>query len=143
MEDQNFEPQKLSKINSAGLINLRIHDIWVEVNKHSVRGNYLQWNYHLDRIWCELGGDIKRTRKNSKGETVDTKEFKEFGSLDEDVSGKLNELTQKKGFSQYTTQDMTKMTTVYQSLIKKEFFLRRLMNKQGKGTAYQEESDWD
>ena len=35
------------------------------------------------------------------------------------------------------------MSEIYKALIKKEFFLRRLMNKQGKGTAYQEEADWD
>ena len=59
MEDINEEIVKLSKINSASLINMRINNIWLEVNKAAVSGNYFRWNSHLDRIWCELGGDVK------------------------------------------------------------------------------------
>ena len=98
VEDYNEESTKLSKINSAGLINLRIHDIWIEVNKYAVRGDYLKWNYNLDRVWCELGGDVKRTRKNNKGEVVETKEFREFNELDDKVSEKLGSVVKKKGF---------------------------------------------
>ena len=143
MEDFNQDSEKLSKINSAGLINLRIHDIWIEVNKFAVKGDYLKWNYSLDRIWCELGGDVKRTKRDKDGNVFETKEFKEFGELDAEVSEKLSAIKPKKGFAQYTKEDLGKMSGVYKTLIKKEFFLRRLMNKQGKGTAYQEESDWD
>ena len=143
MDDVNVEPTKLSKINSAGLINLRIHEIWIEVNKFAIRGDYLKWNYSLDRVWCELGGDVKRTVKNSKGDEKASKEFKEFEGLDAEVSKKLAGIKPKKGFVQYSREDLLQMSGVYKTLIKKEFFLRRLMNKQGKGTAYQEASDWD
>ncbi len=133
MEDISQEVVKLSKINSAALINIRINNIWIEVNKTAVGGNYFRWNSYLDRIWCELVGDIK---KNSDNRT-------KFNELNKDVSEKLKGLKIIKGFSQYSKEDKEKMSEIYDSIMKKEDFLRTLMNEQGKGTAYQEESDWD
>lgn len=133
MEDLSQEVVKLSKINSAGLINMRINNIWIEVNKAAISGTYFSWNNYLDRIWCELIGDIKESAN----------ERKDFEKLDKDVSENLVKLKIKEGFSQFTKEDKENMSKTYSVLMKKEDFLRTLMNKQGKGTAYQEEADWD
>lgn len=143
MEDILQEVNKLSKINSAALINLRINDIWIEINKSAVSGNYFRWNSHLDRIWCELVGDITKTKKDDKGKEVLPKERKDFDKLNKDVSYNLKNLKTKQGFEKYDKDDKINMSKMYDSLMKKESFLRTLMNKQGKGTAYQEEADWD
>lgn len=143
MEDLSGDIIKLSKINSAFLINIRISKIWENVNKASLSGKYSQWNLYLDRIWCELIGDIGKTKKDDKGNLIIPKEKKDFNGLNESVSKALGNLEIKQGFSQYTKEDKTKMFKTYESLMKKEEFLRTLMNKQGKGTAYQEEADWD
>ncbi len=141
MEDISQEVVKLSKINSASLINIRINNIWLEVNKSAVAGNYLRWNSNLDRIWCELGGDVGKNKKDEDGEEEEPKEMIKFKELDKDVSDKLKDFATKEGFSKFTSDDKLKMAKIYDSLIKKEFFLRRLQNKQGKGTAYEE--SWD
>ncbi len=133
MEDLSQEVVKLSKINSAGLINMRINNIWIEVNKAAISGTYFSWNNYLDRIWCELVGDIKKKAD----------ERIKFKELDKDVSENLVKLKTKEGFSQFTKEDKENMSKTYMALMKKEDFLRTLMNTQGKGTAYQEDSDWD
>ncbi len=141
MEEMSEEVVKLSKINSASLINMRIHNIWLEVNKAAVSGNYPHWNSNLDRIWCELGGDIKESKKNKEGKEEKSQDIIKFNELDKDVSEKLSKLKIKEGFSKINSDDKKNMSEAYNSLIKKEFFLRKLQNTQGKGTAYEE--SWD
>ncbi len=143
MEDLSQEVVKLSKINSAGLINMRINNVWIEVNKAAISGNYFLWNSYLDRIWCELGGDIKKSEEGKDGKVKESDEVIEFNELNKNVSDKLKELPIIQGFSKYSKDDKKNMSELYDYLLKKEFFLRRLMNQQGKGTAYQEEADWD
>ena len=138
MENISEEVVKLSKINSASLINMRIHNIWLEINKAAVSGNYLRWNNYLDRIWCELVGDVKEKEELKGKEPI---EINNFNNLDKDVSTDLQKMGKKEGFSQLSEDDKSKMSKAYDSLMKKEAFLRRLMNKQGKGTAYEE--SWD
>ena len=134
MEDIDSEINKLSKINSASLINLRINNIWLEINKAAVKGKYFLWNSNLDRIWCELGGDIKEPKEGKE----EPKEIKEFNKLDKKVSEKMKKLKTLEGFEQFSKKDKLNLSELYDALLKKEFFLRRLMNKQGKGTAYQD-----
>ena len=132
------EITKLSKINSAALINIRINNLWLEVNKAGVSGNYFKWNLYLDRVWCELGGDVKEKKEKKDKEKS---EMEQFRDLNKNVSEKLNQLPTKEGFTQFSKGDKQNMSKIYEVLMKKEFFLRRLQNKQGKGTAYQE--SWD
>ena len=131
MEQIEQEIVKLSKINSASLINLRMNNIWINVNRYATSGKYFQWNNELDRIWCELAGDITK----GKGEDKDFKE------IEKRVSEKLKEFKDKKGFDTFDDVDRKKMSGIYSVLQEKEIFLRRLQNKQGKGTAY--EQGWE
>jgi hypothetical protein len=137
MEDISQEVVKLSKINSASLINLRINNIWLEINKAAVSGNYFRWNSSLDRIWCELVGDIQESKIDAEGKE-EVEDIKKFNDLNKDVLTNLKALKIKEGFSQFTKEDKEKIAAIYDSLMKKESFLRALMNKQGKGTAYRD-----
>ena len=143
MEDLTEEITKLSKINSASLINMRINNIWMNVNKYASSGMFLKWNSELDRIWCELVGDVSSTKKKKKGEDKQKSDEEIFDEFNEEISKEFSNLKNKKGFDGYSKDDKSTRLKIYQNIQKKEVFLRRLMNKQGKGTAYQEEADWD
>jgi hypothetical protein len=140
MENEE-EITKLSKINSAALINIRLNNLWLEINKCAVSGSYSKWNLYLDRVWCELGGDVKEKKKKEEKEDDEKSLMEEFKDLDKNVSEELKKIPTKAGFKQFTTKDKENMSKIYDVLMKKEFFLRRLQNKQGKGTAYEE--SWD
>lgn len=134
-EDQSVEEaEKISKINSAALINLRLNSLWNDCNNHARSGQFSNWNNDLDCIWRELGGDVKEDGKREKTfYTIESSLQELFKGID------LNQ----DGFISKEELDKTKMSKLYMQLSKKELFLRRLMNKQGKGSAYQEEADWD
>ncbi len=145
MEDLTEEITKLSKINSASLINMRINNLWLNVNRYASSGQYRKWNSELDRIWCELVGDVKEIKNKNKEENnnqdeeeSDEKKFKRFNGK---ISEEIKKLKSKKGFSEYSKEDKDIMINIYEAIQEKEIFLRRLMNKQGKGTAYEE--SWD
>ena len=129
MDSDEQEVMKLSKFNSGGLMNIRLHNLWVEVNKSSISGKYSKWNLYLDRVWSELSGDASKDDKE--------KLFKITLELPISLS------IIKKGFGVDTKEDIEKKSLQYVVLQRKEEFLRKLMNKQGKGTAYDEEDDWE
>lgn len=136
IQDPETEIFTKSKINSAGLMNLRMHQLWQDVNKHARRGQYALWNADLDRIWCELAGDV-----NEKSEDWET--FKELKRELMKVSPILN-WKPSEGFQELTFKQLQIQNQQYEKLIDKEVFLRRLQNKQGKGTAYvDEQDDWE
>ena len=133
---ENFDiedNEKTSKINSGGLINLRIHNLWEETHKFASVGNFSKWNVILDRIWCELVGD-------AKDEDVD-----KFNSLNSKVIIITNLNLNTNGFSRPNKEQLLMLSKQYKFLMDKEKFLRRLLNEQGKGTAYTDgsESDWE
>lgn len=133
--DSNFdEDNKQSKLNSGGLINIRIDSLWKDCHKHSRSGMYSSWSADMDCIWSEFVGEYE---ENSP-------EQKKF----DDINLKLL-LVQNwgaiNGFKKMTALDKQEMSRQYQLLRKKEEFLHRIQNKQGKGTAYNDgsEDDWD
>lgn len=133
MDETEQQVIKLSKFNSAALINLRINHLWINVNNHAVSGEYFKWNNGLDRIWMELGGDI----------LDGSKEEEKFGKIEEEVNKKLKDFKNKTGFDSFNDEDKKKISEIYSVLQEKEIFLRRLQNKQGKGTAYDEDDDFE
>jgi len=126
-------PEKLSKINSAALINLRINNLLIDANNHSRKGEYSSWNADLDCVWRELGGNVK---ENSE-------EFKKIGEINIKL-GKVSPISNWKGeegFTKISKDDLEKQNKQYQLLTQKELFLRGLQDKKGMGRAYQE--SWD
>ena len=126
--------EKTSKLNSGGLINLRLDSLGKDAHKHSRAGLYSDWSADLDCIWSELGGEYK----------FDSQEHKTFDL----ISLKLLAVRNWKanvGFKRFSNEDKIEMTRQYRLLRKKEMFLRIIQNEQGKGTAYTDgsEDDWE
>jgi len=120
-----------SRINAAGLINSTLEKLWLQCYSAMASGDYIQWNVKLDSIWAILGGD----------EPEDGDVEKAINNLDMKIyeTGYLGK-SQKGGFVKEVNP---KRSLQYQLLKKKSLFLRRLQNKQGKGTAYHSEDDYD
>lgn len=141
MDDFTEEITKLSKINSASLINMRINNLWLNVNRYASSGMYLKWNNELGRIWCELVGDVKEEKTKKENEEKKETDEEKYNGFNQKIFEAFKKLKNKKGFDEYTKKDKEEMLNVHEEIQKKEIFLRRLMNKQGKGTAYEE--SWD
>jgi len=124
---------KTSKINAAALINLILADLWRDSYRHSRQGEFSKWNADLNCLWMELAGDVDK----------DSDVEKDFAMLDQNLA-KAGSLVKKKaeGFKQTQHIELVKSAEQYQLLMKKALFLKRLQNKQGKGTAYKDESDY-
>lgn len=130
MDELEINEQNISKINTAGLQNLRRDELWKDANKHSRNGEYKKWNEDLDALWRELSGSTKK----------ESAEEKEWNSLCEEFS-KVYSPVQKVGFEQLQDGDYAKLLKQKAVLVQKEIFLRRLEDSQGKGAAYKDASD--
>ena len=128
-----IEEEKISRINSAGIINITLENLWKDSYNAMTKADFVTWNRKLDAIWLILGGDVK---KNSP-------EDKEFMKLDLEVheTGNLGKKTT--GFVKPNEDMQTNAAKQYLILRNKSLFLRRLQNRQGKGTAYESEDDSD
>ena len=128
-----------SRFNSGMLINLRLNNLWVLTHTYARKGQYSDWSAVLDRIWCELSADVDE-EKDGK---ASNKKFEDI----EDELAKVGVTNWGKfgGFEGKDAKAKLIMTKQYRLLMKKEIFLRKLQNKQGKGTAYYDESenDWE
>ena len=136
--EQKLEEQTTSKINSGMLINLRLNELWKDAHRHSRAGKYSQWNDDLDRVWCELGGDEKEIEKDDKN--YDTSSDFEYNRLTKDYIEACSDYKKQEGFGKIDEEQRGSLGKQKGALIKKEIFLRRLQNKQGKGTAYNDNS---
>ena len=129
------EESKTSKLNSGGSINLRLDELWKDAHKHSRHGMYSLWNADLDCIWSELGGEYDD----------DSKEIKKFNEINIKLILTKNWNSNTHGFKKPSKEDRYEMARQYLLLRQKEMFIRRIQNKQGKGTAYSDgsEDDWE
>jgi len=138
----DFDPTEgivTSRFNSGMLINLRLNNLWVLTHTYARKGQYSDWSAVLDRLWCELSADIEE-------DTAGKESNKKFNDIEDELAkvgvtnwGKFG------GFEEKDAKTKLIMTKQYRLLMKKEIFLRKLQNKQGKGTAYYDESenDWE
>ena len=122
---------KISRINSAGLINITIENLWKDCYNAMSSGDLNIWNTKLDAIWLILGGD------EVEGSEVDT----QINKLDIRIY-ELGVLKQS-SYSGFKKSVNNNAALQYQLLKKKSLFLHRLQNKQGKGTAYTSDDDFD
>ncbi len=136
MDDMNeISSSNISKINSAALINLLLSDLWRESYRHSRAGRLSEWNADLNCLWIEFGGDLKEDDKGKK-------KIDEFNKIEKEI-GELGSLFRRKtgGFEAESKDELLNKTKQYKLLMKKALFLKKLQNKQGKGTAYQDDAD--
>jgi|TARA_Y100000310_G_scaffold345029_2_gene461285 hypothetical protein len=131
-EDAPSSNSKISKINAASLINLIIAELWKDSHRHSRTGDLSKWNSDLNCIWVELAGDVEAGKEDEE----------EYQRIDGELV-KLGSLGLKKvtGFEQTPKDDNIRKAKQYKLLIEKAVFLKRLQNKQGKGTAYHDDSE--
>jgi hypothetical protein len=133
MVEMDFESEaaRISKINPAAIINITIEELWKDAYKALKRGDYSSWNRVLDCIWLILGGDV------SPGDDDD----KRYRQIEMRI-GDTGALSHKKqGFEIIPDDEAKTMAIQYYLLKEKSLFLRRLQNKQGKGTAYDDGLD--
>lgn len=134
MKELNQEPvenSSISRINSAGIINITIENLWRDCYNAMSNGKLMLWNRKLDAIWTILGGEKDITKEiETKIIEFDTKIY-ELGSLD----------VKTQGFQPVPQQDRENRVKQYLLLKDKSLFLRRLQNTQGKGTAYVDEDE--
>ena len=128
---------KVSKINSAALVNSTLNNLWIDFFRHYRAGQYLSANSDLDCIWTILGGE--------KGMDKDSTKETEYQKLEESLSrsGSLQDSLEVKGFGKITPEQLKKFVSHKSIILKKSVFLRRLQNSQGKGTAYYNEDEGD
>lgn len=127
---------KLSRINSAGLVNSTLSNLWSDFFRHFRDGKYLSSNSDLDCIWTILGGE----KGIEESETEDDY-FKIEEKLKE--SGNLRDSLEVRGFGKVDDTQLGIMIKQKSIMLKKALFLRRLQNSQGKGTAYNDGEDED
>lgn len=127
----------ISKINSAGLVNLTLNNLWVDFFRDFRNGKYLSADNDLDCIWTILGGDLK------DGNTEDKKQNEAYNEIEKELSnlGILRDSFERKGFGNIGDEQLKTLSKQKGTLLKKSLFLRKLQNKQGKGTAYDDGSN--
>jgi len=132
--NQDPDEEKLSRLNSAGIINITLENLWRDCYSAMARGDLVIWNRKLDAVWVLLCGDVKDNDTDDKA----------FTKLDNKLYGTGSLNHKKSGFEQLKDNEKIFMAMQYHLLKEKSKFLRRLQNSQGKGTAYAtDEGDWE
>jgi hypothetical protein len=129
------ENRLMSRINSAGLINLTLKNLWDDYYKHFRQAMYFKANADLDCLWVEFGGDVDDDSQNGK------KTIEEFEKIEGEIAKAFAVQTNPNGFMKQSKEQTLAVIKQCAVLKKKALFLKRLMNSQGKGTAYEESID--
>lgn len=112
MEEDSSVNELTSRFKDSLNQIYRIDRLWQDTHSHSRSGQLIKWNWDLDRVWCELAGDLKEDSKSDK-----------------EIIEKFNKFKKRIAAAK-------EIKDLYEALTEKELFLRRLQNQQGKGTAY-------
>lgn len=136
VEPNNEQDQQISKHSSGVSILIRIDGLWKDANLHSRAGLFSKWNTDLDVIWRELARDLD----DSDYESKKTK----FNKFDEDLvnSGNFKD-TGNETFDGLSKSQVDSRSKQYKILNDKELFLKRLENKLGKGTTWDDGDEDD
>lgn len=112
-EYDNYVPQdKTSKFNSGSAQLFRIDNLWQSATHYARLGAFGKWNWALDQVWVELAPDAS---------PIEIKQFKNINIT----------------ISKY----MKNKARLYNELLFKAIFLKKIQNGQGKGTAYIDPDD--
>ena len=110
----DFNEIRTSKYNGAIAQLYRLDTLWQDAHRHSRQGKLKDWNFDLDRVWCELAPDATE------------KDMEKFALFSIEISKAMQ---------------INNLRKLYKLLLDKEIFLRILQNKQRKGTAYEDSID--
>ena len=128
-EETNYEEEanaSLSKINSAAIVNITLNELYKDFFRHYRDGKFLSANNDLDCIWTVLGGE-----KGVEGTDIE----KKYNMIDSKVKAVKDSLPSI-GFGKVDKVHISNLSNQKKILMDKAIFLRRLLNAQGKGTAY-------
>lgn len=114
---EEIDRQLTSKYKDSINQIIRLNQLLQDCHAHSRAGELRKWNWDLDRIWIELGAELKPEEKEGKPNT-DKK-------IEDDFKLICNEVA----------KSWMLPNKLYDALNKKELFLRRLQEKQGKGST--------
>lgn len=129
--------EKISRLNAAGIINITIENLWKDVYNALGKSDLQTWNRKLDALWLVLGGDVPKNDKIEQDYNKINLKLYELGSLSQKNIGFTTITDDKEG------DKKDNRAKQYLVLMEKALFLRRLQNKQGKGTAYENTDDSD
>jgi len=130
-------PDKKSLYNSALSILYRIDAVWQDANRHARNGELIRWNLDLDAVWRELSEDVQERKKDDDPDNkTDTELFEGFNKELINI-GLFSLGSMQVGFQQSPLLAKAR-SAAYLILMRKEIFLRKLQNKQNKGSAYQD-----
>ena len=126
----------ISKHSSGISILIRVDGLWKDANNHSRAGLFDRWNRDLDAIWRELARDLSDKDYDDKQ--------KAFDLFDSNLaeSGRFKD-TGSDDFKSPPKEDILARSKQYKILNQKELFLKRLENKLGKGTTFDDGEDDD
>lgn len=126
MDEEPQQPEKISVYNSGVAQIKRLDELWNKTHKYAEGGLLSKWNWILDRIWCELIGDLELSEEDSKD-----KSYKDTFDGFKVIIGDINQKFVKKEIKaeEYKRE-------LYENLMDKEAFLRRLQQRLGKGTKF-------
>lgn len=126
------DSQKVSKFNTAALINSRLHNDWVESLNCLKTGKFNRCDLILNNIWIELAGDLEN--KEYKAKELELK------AIDKDI-GTLSDNDTNSGFQESSKEEKQKRVKQYKKLVEKSLFLKRIEKLLGKGTSWIDEEE--
>jgi hypothetical protein len=127
-KNPNEEYTATSRINTGGLINLRLHEIHRKVYLNWENGRFLDVNTMLDIIWSELYADASPEHKE------------EIKKLDDEI---LEYSNQKIRFKKDRPEVLKAHAKMVGKIREKWLFLKTVEKKQGLGKAYVDEFEDD
>ena len=86
----NIKSDMVSEYNEAKLQIYRLHLEWIDCNKLSQKGNFDQWNWHLDTIWRELS---PKARKKGGEDLIKNDYFMQMNKLNLLINKNKKEFT--------------------------------------------------
>ena len=135
-EQEDLIEQSQSKYNSAMAQLYRLNDLWNKSHEFAIKGNYDAYKFTLDRAWVELAPDCSDKQVQTK---------KEYLLLLNKISKTLRNIQLGKKPDKRLSPSMEKDERItrgryYSALQRYEIFLRKILNSQGKGSAYRDVS---
>jgi hypothetical protein len=132
-EEEPPQPEKISAYNSGIAQIKRLDELWVKTHRYAEGGLLSKYNWVLDRVWLELTGDLKieedeEDEEGKKKESQDKHDEKKF----EGFKAKIGQIN--KDFIDRTIKVEEYKRRLYEMIMEKETFLRRLQQRLGKGT---------
>ena len=117
----------MSKFNSAGLINQRMHNLWLKCQRAWEKGELILLNDILDIVYTELYSDSTKPQKEL------------MTKLDKKVLDASIKMKNSKNGKDYSTNK-----TAYALRLKKKWLFMKVLEKnQGIGKSYKDMSEDD